>query len=68
MDRASILVGKCYRDAFGAIYRVEGYDGNEVRYVVYHRNSRRLLSERQHAEPWVHFLADLQGEVQCPIR
>ena len=35
MDRTSIQLGRCYRDTFGAVYRVEGYDGNEVRYAVY---------------------------------
>ena len=66
MERMSILVGKCYRDAFGATYRVQGYDGNEVRYVVYDRDNRGLLTERQHVEPWANFLADLQSEVECP--
>ena len=35
MDRMSIQLGRCYRDTFGAVYRVEGYNGNEVRYAVY---------------------------------
>jgi len=35
MDRAKIHLGRCYRDTFGAVYKVEGYDGNEVRYAVY---------------------------------
>jgi hypothetical protein len=66
MKRASILVGKCYRDTFGAIYRIEGYDKNEVRYVVYDRTSRGMLTERQHLEAWADFLADLESQVECP--
>ena len=66
MQRASILVGKCYRDSFGAIYRVEAYDGNEVRYAVYDLTNRGRLAERQHSEAWADFLADLQSEVECP--
>ena len=66
MERASILVGKCYRDTFGAVYRVEGYDGNEVRYAVYDFTYRGKLTERQHSEAWANFLAGLEGEVECP--
>jgi len=40
MERHSILVGKCYRDRLGAIYKVVGFDGNGVRCVLYHRNDR----------------------------
>jgi hypothetical protein len=67
MQRASILVGKCYQDTFGAIYRIEGYDGNEVRYVVYHVNDRGMLVERQNSETWSNFLEDLLREVDCPL-
>ena len=66
MQRASILVGKCYRDTFGAIYRVVGYDGNEVRCVLYHRTDQGRLVEREHSETWANFLEDLLGEVACP--
>ena len=66
MERASILVGKCYQDAFGATYRVVSYDGNEVRYVLYHSTNQRSQVEREHAETWAAFLDDLQGEVECP--
>jgi hypothetical protein len=62
MERHSILAGKCYRDSFGAIYRVVGFDGNGV----LDRNDRGLLVERQHFEAWSSFLEDLEGEVQCP--
>jgi hypothetical protein len=66
MERASILVGKCYQDTFGAIYRVVRYNGNEVRYVLYHPTDQRSQVEREHAETWATFLDDLQGEVECP--
>jgi hypothetical protein len=66
MGRANIVVGKCYRDTFGAVYRVEGYDGNEVRYAVYDLAPRGTLTERQHSEAWADFLADLESEVECP--
>jgi hypothetical protein len=66
MGRASIRLGKCYRDTFGAVYKVEGYDGNEVRYAVYGLTHRGKLTERQHSESWANFLADLESEVECP--
>ena len=68
IERHSILAGKCYRDSFGAIYRVVGFDGNGVRCILYHRNDRGMLVEREHAESWAIFLEDLQGEVECPQR
>lgn len=66
MEQASILVGKCYQDVSGAIYRVVSYDGNEVRYVLYCSSDQRRQLEREHAETWAVFLDDLQGEVECP--
>lgn len=66
MEQASILVGKCYQDASGAIYRVVSYDGNEVRYVLYCASDQRSQLELEHAETWAVFLDDLQGEVECP--
>jgi len=65
MQRHSILVGKCYRDAFGAVYRIVGFDGNLVQCILYHRTDRGLV-EREHSDRWADFLADLQGEVECP--
>src|ERR1044071_647630 len=62
MQRHSILVGKCYRDAFGAVYRIVGFDGNLVQCILYHRTDRGLM-EREHSDRWADFLADLQGEV-----
>jgi hypothetical protein len=59
MQRHSILAGKCYRDTFGAIYRVVGFDGNGVQCVLYHRTARGALVEREHAETWANFLEDL---------
>jgi hypothetical protein len=61
MERASILVGKCYRDTFGAVYRVEGYDGNEVRYAVYDFTYRGKLTERQYSEAVGQFSSGLGG-------
>ena len=66
MERHSILAGKFYRDSFGAIYRVVGFDGNNVQCTLLHRNDRDLLVEREHSEAWSSFLEDLQAEVQCP--
>jgi hypothetical protein len=66
MQRHSILAGRCYRDSFGAIYRVVGFDGNVVQCILFHRNDRGVLVEREHSESWSNFLEDLQGEVQCP--
>ena len=65
MQRHSILVGKCYRDAFGAVYRIVSFDGNAVQCVLYHRTDRGIV-EREHSDSWADFLEDLQGEVQCP--
>ena len=59
-------IGKCYRDTFGAVYRVQGYDGNKVHYAIYDLANRGKITARQHSEPWADFLADLQGEVDCP--
>jgi hypothetical protein len=52
LARANILIGKCYRDSFSAVYRVDGYDGNDVHYVVYDLTNRGKLTERQHSESW----------------
>jgi hypothetical protein len=65
MQRHSILVGKCYRDSFGAIYRIVGFDGNIVQCVLYHRTDRGLV-EREHSDSWADFLDGLQSEVECP--
>ena len=66
MRRHSIMAGKCYRDRFGAIYRVVSFDGNNVQCVLYDRDSRGALVEREHADSWSDLLEDLQGEVECP--
>jgi hypothetical protein len=66
MDRANIHLGRCYRDTFGAVYKVEGYDGREVRYAVYDLAHPGKLTERQHAQSWADFLADLESEIDCP--
>jgi hypothetical protein len=66
MERHSILAGKCYRDSFGAIYRVVGFEGNGVQCILFDRNDKGMLIERQHSEAWSSFLEDLEGEVQCP--
>jgi YD repeat-containing protein len=66
MLRHSIIAGKCYRDRFGAIYRVTSFDGSGVQCVVYSRDARGRLVEREHADSWSDFLEELQGEVECP--
>jgi hypothetical protein len=66
MLRHSIIAGKCYRDRFGAIYRVISFDGSGVQCVVYGRDSRGRIVEREHADSWPDFLEELQGEVECP--
>jgi hypothetical protein len=58
MERSNIAIGKCYRDSFGVVYRVAGYDGNSVRYILHDDRVERLH--------WGDFLADLQGEIDCP--
>jgi hypothetical protein len=65
MQRHSILVGKCYRDAFGAIYRIVSFNGDAVQCVLYHRTERGLV-EREHLDSWADLLEGLQGEVECP--
>jgi hypothetical protein len=66
LDRANIHLGRCYRDTFGAVYKVVGYDGNEVRYVVYDLTHPAKLVELQHSQSWADFLADLESEIECP--
>ena len=66
MDRVNIQLGKCYRDTFGAVYKVVGYDGNEVRYAVYDLTHPGKPMELQHSQSWAGFLADLESEIECP--
>ena len=66
LGRANIHLGRCYRDTFGAVYKVVGYDGNEVRYVVYDLTHPAKLVELQHSQSWAGFLADLESEIECP--
>jgi hypothetical protein len=66
MERSNIHLGRCYRDIFGAVYKVEGYDGNEVRYAVYDLTHPGKLLELQHSQSWADFLADLESEIECP--
>jgi hypothetical protein len=54
------------RDTFGAVYKVEGYDGNEVRYGIYDLTHPGELMELQHSQSWAGFLADLESEIECP--
>lgn len=67
LKRHSIVTGRCYRDSFGAIWRVVSFDGNGVSCVLYHRDAATGATvERPHAETWENFLADLEGEVASP--
>lgn len=66
MERASILVGKCYRDDRDAVYEVTSYDGKNVRFVVRARSDEGATIGQERAEPWSIFLQRLQGEVACP--
>jgi hypothetical protein len=66
LDRANIHLGRCYRDTFGAVYKVVRYDGNEVRYVVYDLTHPAKLVELQHSQSWADFLVDLESEIECP--
>ena len=66
LDRANIHLERCYRDTFGAVYKVVGYDGNEVRYVVYDLTHPAKLVELQHSQSGADFLADLESEIECP--
>jgi hypothetical protein len=40
------------RDTFGAVCKVEGYDGNEVRYAVYNLAHPSKLIEQHHSQSW----------------
>lgn len=66
MRRHNIMIGKCYRDRLGAIYRVTSFDGSGVQCVLYGDDSKGGNPEREHADNWADFLEDLQGEVECP--
>ena len=66
LGRANTHLWRCYRDTFGAVYEVVGYDGNEVRYVVYDLTHPAKLVELQHSQSWAGFLADLESEIECP--
>jgi hypothetical protein len=37
-----------------------------VQCILFDRNDKGMLVERQHSEAWSSFLEDLEGEVQCP--
>jgi len=66
MERASILVGKCYRDDQGVVYEVTSYDGENVQFVAHARSDAAATIGQKGAEPWQIFLHKLQGEVACP--
>ena len=66
MSRHTIIAGKCYRDRFGAIYRVVSFDASGVQCVLYNGESPGTTVEREHADSWADFLEDLQAEVECP--
>lgn len=66
MERASILVGKCYRNSSGVTYEVTSYDGLQVHFVVRAGADGPSPAGRRGAEPWEVFLHEVQGEVPCP--
>lgn len=66
VPRQAVRAGHCYRDSFGAVWRVLGFDGRGVICVLYHRDACGALVERPHTETWDNFLADIEGEVACP--
>lgn len=67
MHRHSIMVGKCYRDRFGAVYRVMSVSGNGVHCALHGSDARGALVEREHDDSWEDFLSDLESEVECPL-
>ncbi|MCA0300823.1 MAG: hypothetical protein LCH95_00315 [Proteobacteria bacterium] len=66
VPRTAVRTGHCYRDSFGAVWRVVGFDSRGVICVLYHRDVCGALVERPHTETWDNFLADIEGEVACP--
>lgn len=67
VKRTSVRAGACYRDSFGAVWRVVGFDGRGVVCVLFHRDVCGALVERPHTETWDNFLADIETEVACPV-
>lgn len=67
LKRYSVRIGQCYRDSFGAVWRVVGFNGTGLSCVLYHRDVRGALVERAHTETWENFLADIVAEVACPV-
>lgn len=61
-----IEVGKCYRDRFGAVFRVTGIDGETVEFMAYMKSTDRLEAAYSGTEALSLFLRDLQQEVPCP--
>ncbi|MCW5737947.1 MAG: hypothetical protein KIS73_27750 [Enhydrobacter sp.] len=66
MEKASIMVGKCYRDDDGVVYRVTSHDPRTVQFVAHGRLDAGAASGQQGTEPWETFLEKVQGEVACP--
>lgn len=66
MEQTSILVGRCYRDRGGVVYRVTSYDGQRVQFVVHPSVNTAGANGRPTSEDWQPFLQKLQGEVACP--
>lgn len=66
MEPSSILVGRCYRDRFGAIYKVTSYDGLHIGFTAYMKSENGGRTEFASREVLPLFIRDLQEEIRCP--
>ena len=67
IERDSIHVGSFYRDRFGSIYEVVGFDGNGVQVVLYCATAHGVLAEDEHSQSWSEFLENFDGEAEPPL-
>ncbi len=66
MEPSSILVGRCYRDRFGAIFKVTGYDALQITFTAYMTSKSGRRTEFSGREPLPLFIRDLEKEIRCP--
>ncbi|MDP1966437.1 MAG: hypothetical protein Q8K93_30070 [Reyranella sp.] len=66
MKPSNILVGKCYRDRFGAIYKVTSCDSQHIGFTAYMKAEDGGCAAFQGTEALPLFIRDLEEEVPCP--
>ena len=66
MEPSSILVGRCYQDRFGAIFKVTGYDALQITFTAYMMSKSGKRTEFSGREPLPLFIRDLEKEIRCP--